>query len=52
MITSLVLQLIIVKISAKLVYKCAAGGTEGAASSFQVKQLEQQNDRMKEALVK
>jgi hypothetical protein len=28
------------------------GGTEGAVNSYQVKQLEQQNDRMKEALVK
>jgi len=28
------------------------GGSEGAAVGYQVKQLEQQNERMKEALVK
>ncbi len=27
-------------------------GTEGTATSYEVKQLEQQNDRLKEALVK
>ena len=27
-------------------------GSEGAATSYEVKQLEQQNDRLKEALVK
>jgi dynactin 1 len=30
----------------------AAGGAEGAATTYQAKQLEQQNERMKEALVK
>lgn len=28
------------------------GSTEGAATTYQVKQLEQQNERMKEAVVK
>ena len=31
---------------------CCPGGSEGAAVGYQVKQLEQQNERMKEALVK
>jgi len=31
---------------------CLVGGSEGAATGYQVKQLEQQNERMKEALVK
>lgn len=29
-----------------------AGGADGAAAGFQVKQLEQQNERLKDALVK
>ena len=29
-----------------------AGGADGAATGYQVKQLEQQNERLKDALVK
>jgi len=31
---------------------CCSGGSEGTATGYQVKQLEQQTERMKEALVK
>lgn len=35
-----------------LFFKFILAGSDGAATSYQVKQLEQQNNRLKEALVK